>query len=291
MPAIERLDVKEILKNTSKLPTLPAVALEIVRVSNDPNAAAEDLSRLLATDQSLAAKVLRMVNSSYYGARKEVASVKQAVVILGFESVRSLALSTAIMDKFAAGDAALEASRNEFWKHSLGVAMTNRVIARHLKKNRDEQETFYMAGLLHDIGKVILDQYFHENFAAISARVVELGTSFYQVEKEINSISHDEIGAFLGQQWGLPKSIIEAIRFHHEPMSAEENLQLVDATHFADILTKTKGMGSGGDDDISGLSEQAVARLGLPEESVGVIVEVEMQREFEGAKELLSLLG
>jgi len=287
---VERLDVKELLKNTSKLPTLPAVALEIVRVSNDPKTAAGDLSRLLSTDQSLAAKVLRMVNSSYYGARNEVSSVKQAVVILGFETVRTLALSTAIMDKFDSSDSTSEASRNEFWKHCLGVAMTNRVIARHLKKSKDEQELFYMAGLLHDIGKVVLDQYFHDNFTEILRRVGENQCSFYAAEKEINSITHDEVGAFLAQQWGLPKPIINAVRYHHEPMSAEEDYTIIDATHFADVLTKTKSMGSGGDDDISGLSEDAVARLALPDESVGIIVEVEMQQEFEGAKELLALL-
>lgn len=288
--ALERLDVRELLKNTSKLPTLPAVALEIVRVSNDPKTGAEDLSKLLSTDMSLSAKVLRMVNSSYYGSRKEVTSVKQAVVILGFETVRSLSLSTAIMDKFAHADRDVEAARNEFWKHSLGVAMTCRVIARHLKEGKDAQETYYMAGLLHDIGKVILDQYFHENFEEITRRVKSQGVSFYEAEKGVNSISHDEIGAFLGQQWGLPKPIINSIRFHHAPMAAEEDHRIVDATHFADILTKTKGMGSGGDDDITGLSEASVARLALPDESVGVIVEVEMQREFEGAKELLALL-
>ncbi len=286
---IERLDVRELLKSASRLPTLPAIAMEIVKVSNDPHTAAEDISRLLAMDQSLSARILRMVNSSYYGVRNSVSSIRQGVVILGFETVRTLAMSTAIMDKFTSedGDAA---ARSEFWKHSLGVAMAARVLARHLKKGNDEQELFYMAGLLHDIGKVILDQYFHETHREILRRAAERGESYYAAEREVNSISHDEIGAFLAQQWGLPPAIVSAIRHHHDPMKAPGDFAVVDAVHFANILTKIKALGSGGDDDITGLSEESVARLGLSESDVAVVAEVELPHEFEGAKELLALL-
>lgn len=287
---ISKLDVKELIKAAPKLPTLPAVAIQIVKVANDPNTAAEDLSKLLSVDQSLSAKVLRLVNSSYYGVKNKVSSVKQAVVILGFETVRSLALSTAIMDKFGSDDTGAGLSRKEFWKHSLGVAMTNRVLCRHLSKDAPTQEMYYMAGLLHDIGKVILDQHFFENFVVILNRRAAMGVSFYQAEKLVNDITHDEIGAFLASTWSLPAPIIQAIRYHHDPMAATEDMQIVDATHFANVLTKTKAMGSGGDDDITGLSEESVARLGLSDADVGVIVEIEMPREFEAAKDIIQLL-
>jgi putative nucleotidyltransferase with HDIG domain len=288
--AFDRLDIKELVKNAPRLPSLPAVALQIVRAANDPTTAAEDLSRLLSVDQSLAAKVLKMVNSSYYGARSKVSSIKQAVVILGFETVRSVALSAAVMDKFGTAESVEGFSRTEFWKHSLGVAMTARVIATRIKADRDTQETCYMAGLLHDIGKVILDHHFPESFAEILRRLKNGGSSFLAAEREVNAIGHDEIGAFLALQWGLPKPIINAIRHHHQPMEATDDMRLVDAVHFANVLVKTKGMGSGGDEDISGLSEDSVARLGILNEDVALIVEVEMDREFEGAKELIALL-
>lgn len=285
-----KLDVKELLKAATKLPPLPAVALQIVKVANDPTTAAEDLSRIMTVDQSLSAKILRMVNSSYYGVKNKISSVKQAVVILGFESVRSLALSTAIMEKFSAEGGGTSSARTEFWKHSLGVAMTGRVLARYLRKSTDEQEQYYMAGLLHDIGKVILDQYFNDNFQAILQRVRETDQSFYDSERQLQDISHDEIGSFLATQWKLPAEITAAIRYHHEPMAAPAAHSIVDATHFANVLTKIKGLGSGGDEVISGLNEQSVARLGISESEVGVIVEVEMTKEFDGARELLQLL-
>lgn len=287
--ALQKLDVKELLKESSKLPPLPAVALQIVKVANDPTTAAEDISRIMSIDQSLSAKVLRLVNSSYYGMKNKISSVKQAVVILGFESVRSLALSTAIMEKFST-ESEGGLARLEFWKHSFGVAMTGRVLARHIGKSPEIQEQYYMAGLLHDIGKVILDEYFNEHLMVILDRVKHTDSSFYDVERQINDVSHDEIGAFLAAQWRLPPEIQAAIRYHHEPMAAPAQQEIVCATHFANILTKIKGLGSGGDDKIDALSEEAIAFLGIGEDEVGAIVEVEMEKEFSGAEEILRLL-
>jgi len=288
---LDRLDVKDLLKSVTKLPTLPTVAFEIIKIANDPKTAAEDLSKILIMDQSLSAKVLRMVNSSYYSVRNKISSIKQAVVILGFESVRSLGLSTAIMDKFGLEETAEGFSRKEFWKHSLGVAMTSRLIARKIRCDRDTEEFYYMAGLMHDIGKVIMDQYFPENFAQVIVRIKERGVSFLQVELEMNGITHDEIGAFLAGQWNLPENIVNAIRYHHRPLEATADQKIVYAVHFANILTKTKGMGSGGDSDITNLNEEAIQRLGINDNEVGVMVETEMDKEFEGAKEFLELLS
>jgi putative nucleotidyltransferase with HDIG domain len=285
------LDVKDILREATRLPSLPTVGMQIVSAANDPTTAAEDLSKLLSVDQSLSAKVLRLVNASYYGVRNRVTSIRQAVVILGFESVRALALSAAVMDRFETTEAPEGFSRTEFWKHSLGVAMTARLLARYLKRGRDEEEVCYMAGLLHDVGKVILDQYFPESFREIIRRVRETGGSFRAAEAEVNAVTHEEIGAFLSVQWGLPEPIVEAIRFHHRPMETAKHTTVVDSVHFANILVKTRSFGSGGDDDLSNLSELSVQRLGLSEADAAVIVEVEMEREFELAKEMVALLG
>jgi putative nucleotidyltransferase with HDIG domain len=288
--SITPLGVRDILREASRLPALPAVALQIVSAANDPTTAAEDLSKLLSVDQSLSAKVLRLVNASYYGVRNRVTSIRQAVVILGFESVRALALSAAVMDRFERSESPEGFSRKEFWKHSLGVAMTARLLARYLKKGRGEEEVAYMAGLLHDVGKVILDQYFPDAFLEIIRRVRERGGSFRAAEAEVNSVTHEEVGAFLGVQWGLPEPIVEAIRFHHRPMETARHTTVVDSVHFANVLVKTRGFGSGGDDDLTNLSELSVNRLGLSEADAAVIVEVEMEREFELAKEIVALL-
>lgn len=286
---MERLEVRDFLKKVEKLPTLPGIAMRIIQTANNPRSAAEDLSRIIMNDQSLASKVLRLVNSAYYGVRNKVASIRQAIVILGFNTIKSLALSTAIMDKFSSTTTD-GFSRGEFWKHSIGVAVTNRLISRRLSTNKDMEETFFMAGLLHDIGKVILDQYFHEEFKRVIDHMRLTRLSFYRAEVEVNGLTHAEIGGLLATQWQLPEEYVSAIRFHHTPDNRPEHTQVICATHFANLLAKTKGFGSGGDNDISGLSETAVGLLKLSEADVATIVGTEMDEEYKKAEEFLRLM-
>lgn len=286
---MERLEVRDFLKKVERLPTLPGIAMRIIQKANDPRSAADDLSRIIMSDQSLAAKVLRMVNSAYYGVRNKVGSVRQAIVILGFNTIKSLALSTAIMDKFSTSSTD-GFSRGDFWKHSIGVAITNKLLARRVSTNKDMEENYFMAGLLHDIGKVILDQYFHEEFLRVIEHMKLTRLSFYKAEMEVNGLTHAEIGGLLAGQWQLPDEFVAAIRFHHTPENRAEHVQIINATHFANILAKTKGYGSGGDNDISGLVESCVPQLGLQEADVAMIVGSEMDEEYEKAQEFLKLM-
>lgn len=287
---MERLEVRDFLKKVEKLPTLPGIAMQIIQMANDPRRSADDLSKIILSDVALSAKVLKMVNSAYYGIRNKVGSVKQAIVILGFNTIKSLALSTAIMDKFATTGTIEGFSRGEFWKHSLGVAITNRILARRLVRQKDMEENYFMAGLLHDIGKIILDQYFHEDFLRVLGHMRGTGLSFYRAEIEVNGLTHTEIGGMLATQWQLPDELISAIRFHHSPENRPEHQSIIAATHFSNILCKTKGFGSGGDNDISGLVESVVAGLGLAEGDVAQIVGVEMDEEYGKAAEFLKLM-
>lgn len=287
---MERTEVRKFLKNVEKLPTLSGVSMRIIEVANNPKSAADDLSRIIMADQSLAAKVLRMVNSAYYGIRNKVGSVKQAIVILGFNTIKSLALSTAIMDKFSTTGSIGNFSRSEFWKHSLAVGTTNKIISKRIVKTRDLEENYFMAGLLHDIGKVILDQYYNDDFIKVLNHQEMTGLSFYKAEMEVLGLTHAEIGGMLASHWQLPEELIAAIRFHHTPENRTDHTDIISSTHFADILVKTKGFGSGGDNDISSLSEQCVASLNLAEEDVAQIVGVEMDKEWENAAEFLRMM-
>ncbi len=287
---MERLEVREFLKKIEKLPTLPGIAMKIIQTANNPKSAADDLSRIILSDLSLSAKVLKMVNSAYYGIRNKVASVKQAIVILGFNTIKSLALSTAIMDKFGTTGSIDGFSRGAFWKHSLGVGITNRILAKRIVKQKDMEENYFMAGLLHDIGKVILDEYFHDDFLNVINHMKVTGKSFYRAEMDVNGLSHAEIGGMLAGQWQLPEELVAAIRFHHTPENRTEHATLICATHFSNILAKTKNFGSGGDNDISELVESCINALGLAEEDIAQIVGVEMDAEYAKASDFLRLM-
>lgn len=287
---MERLEVRDFLKKVEKLPTLPGIAMKIINTANDPKSAADGLARIILSDVSLSAKVLKMVNSAYYGIRNKVASVKQAIVILGFNTIKSLALSTAIMDKFATSGDSEGFSRGAFWKHSLAVAITNKIISKRIVRQKEQEENYFMAGLLHDIGKIILDQYFHEDFVRILNHMKVTHLSFYRAELEVNGLTHAEIGGMLAAQWQLPDELVAAIRFHHSPENRAEHAMIISSTHFANVLAKTKNFGSGGDNDISGLVESCVMGLGLAEDDVAQIVGVEMDEEYAKASEFLRLM-
>lgn len=288
---MDRFEVKEFLKKAEKIPTIPAVAWEIQRTVADPKSAADDLSRLIQNDQSLTAKVMRMVNSAYYGLRQKVKSVKQAVVILGFNTVKSLAVSAALLDRFPTGGEVHGFHRGRFWEHTIAVACISRLLARKIEVPRDEEEVYFVAGLLHDLGKVILDRYFEERFVSILDKMAAENLSFYNAEVALGGVTHAEVGGILAAQWEFPAEHIAAIRFHHDPIRPNgEHQKLISAVHFADCLAKAEGLGSGGDDDITGLSERAVASLGISEDAVSHMIEEEIPSEFEKSKEVLKVL-
>lgn len=287
---MDRFEVKEFLKKAEKIPTIPGVALEIQRIVADPRSAADDLSRIIQNDQSLTAKVMRMVNSAYYGLRQKVKSVKQAVVILGFNTVKSLAVSAALLDRFPTGGEVHGFHRGKFWEHTIAVAAISRMLAQRMKVPKDEEEVYFISGLLHDLGKVILDQYFPERFTEVLDRIRSANLSFIEAERALGGVHHAEIGGLLAAQWEFPPEHIAAIRFHHEPDNRTEHQRIIAAVHFANCLAKTQSLGFSGDEDISGLSERAVASLGLSESVVEKMISGEIQQEYDKGRSFLKVL-
>jgi len=287
---VDRFEVKEFLKKAEKIPTIPGVALEIQRIVADPRSAADDLSRIIQNDQSLTAKTMRMVNSAYYGLRQKVKSVKQAVVILGFNTVKSLAVSAALLDRFPTGGEVNGFHRGKFWEHTIGVACISRMLAQRLKVPKDEEEVYFISGLLHDLGKVILDQYFPDRFREVLDMIQSNRCSFFEAERTLGGVNHAEIGGILAAQWEFPPEHIAALRFHHEPEGRTEHAKIIAAVHFADALAKTQGLGFGGDEDISGLSEKAVASLNIHDAVVERMIGGEIQAEFDKGRTFLKVL-
>ena len=147
------------------LPPLPAVIVRVMQTINDPNTSAADLNRLISADQALASKVLRLVNSSYYGFPRKISTITNAVVILGFNTVRNLTTSLGVFNAFDAQGQKTALDRDEFWAHSLGVAVAAGVIARRKGIGSKSVEEVFIGGLMHDIGKLFLDQYFPDQYA------------------------------------------------------------------------------------------------------------------------------
>ncbi|HOP06174.1 MAG TPA: HDOD domain-containing protein [candidate division Zixibacteria bacterium] len=207
---------KQILNDHKELSSLPQTLAEVLRVVKDERSSAQDLAKVLMRDPALTAKVLRIVNSPFYGGRG-VTTVTQAVVTLGIRAITALTLSTSIYDMTGAWQFTVERAR--FWRHSLQVALASRAIAEAVRYPHPEEP--FVCGLLHDIGILVLEKSFPEKFERIW-RQVESGERLCDLEEGIWGTDHARVGQFLLEQWQLPSVICQAVGYHHSEIVAQE---------------------------------------------------------------------
>lgn len=229
------------------LPALPMVALKLLKITGDESANAEGLGRIVETDPAIAAKVLRRVNSAHYAFQHKISSLPHAVAILGFSAIRAIVMEVALFDSWVRRDVRHKFHRTLFWQHSLAVAGLCRVMARVL--NHPDPEEAYAAGLLHDIGKLILDVHgtmSYRDFLEAYRRTQE-GT-LVEEEKMLLGVSHDRLGAYFARQWRLPDAIVGATLLHHMPFAHLDLLDrdklLVAIVSFSGFIAWTQGLGS-----------------------------------------------
>ena len=237
------MDMRKVLDEIIELPTLPEVATTLIQLIEDPNSSAGDLNKVLVSDAALSAKILKLVNSPFYGLREPVASLKQAIVILGFRTVRSMAVSTSVMDLFDVFE--MEGfSQEQFWVHSIGVATAASLITENLKTQND---TAFVCGLLHDIGKLIMNQYAQTEFREILMYAKENNLCFYDAEVKLNvDLNHTQIGYILAEKWNLPKSIQIVIRDHHKEPKLTDDPLLISSIQLSNHVCEYLKIGTGG---------------------------------------------
>lgn len=222
---------KKKLMAIKEISTLPQVMIRIMEIITDESSCASDLASEIANDTSLTAKILKMVNSAYYGFYREIVKVSDAVVVLGFNEIRRLSLAISVLDMFGPGNRAEH--RLRLWNHSFGCAALSDIIA---KEWGIFDRGAFTAGLLHDIGKAVLDQYFPSMFSAIQACMREHSLKAHEAERQLFEFDHADVGYWLSERWNLPVSLSEAIHFHHRPEAAEEAPELATLVHLADGL-------------------------------------------------------
>lgn len=238
-------NVDRIIRNVADLPTLPAAVLHITQIVNNPKASARDLAGIITSDQVLTARLLRLVNSSFYGFPQKISTVTGAIVLLGFDAIRHLLLSTSIFHLFSSPNGDARFHLDAFWDHSLGCALAAKVIGSRMRY--EQVEELFVAGLLHDIGKIIEVLYFPDEFQQIAKGVSERNILMLDAEMQILGLSHAEIGAALAEAWRLPPKLIQAVGFHHHPADTEHFRREAAVVHLADILCRALDLGSGGD--------------------------------------------
>lgn len=252
--------LKQVVAKVQQLPTLPQMFETLSGMLSNPRTSAKDVAEVIESDPSITAKILKVVNSPFYGVASRVSTVTHAIVILGFNTVKSIVLSSSIFDLFKAdGKSAFNAV--DFWKHSICVGACARAIGKMLGMKQHEE--LFVAGLLHDMGKVVIVQHLKDEASKINVQVSTGNCLMMKAEENVMGVNHADIGAWLFEKWALPKGMIETTKFHHNPSMAQVNPDATCIIHLADIVARAMGVGSGGDPLIPEISEYAWKKLGF----------------------------
>lgn len=207
-------DASELLNRVDDLPPLPAVAAKVMSMAEDDKTSAMDLAGVLATDQALTAKLIRISNSAYYGFARRISTVREAVVMLGFKQVRQVSVGASMMNAFKRNGVDDGFDLDLFWGHSVAVAVASEALAR--KTLGAKPEDAFTAGILHDIGRLVLRQVMPQEFARAVAIARSGDLPLHDAEFETTGYQHDEIGQALGERWKFPGHLVDAVRCHHD---------------------------------------------------------------------------
>ena len=234
--------MENILAQIKALPPLPGIVCQLTALIDDPNSSAEDLAKVISIDQSLTTRVLRLVNSSYYAFRSKISRISHAISLIGFIATKNIVLGLSLIEAFKKTQLGDGLDHERFWEHSLSVAWAARAIAE--KSGYISPEEAFVAGLLHDIGKVIFDMVDREQYKNTLEKAAREDRTIGSVEKDCHGYSHDELGAELARMWNLPEKLRTSIRDHHNDETEHELTRIVLV---ADNLCKARGMGFSGD--------------------------------------------
>lgn len=258
--------VAKVKDSIEKMPPLSPVVHKIIIVANDVTSSAQQLTDVIQLDPVLTAKVIRMVNSAYFGLPQEIKSLKQAVVMLGINTIKNVALSSALMGKIALKKGVLDPE--EFWKHSIGVAVASKLIAQRLGVDKKLLEEFFIAGLIHDIGKVLMNNFFPDEMKQIIDTSQSQGGLIIDIEKNLLGLTHEEIGIAIGKKWNFENNLLYAVGRHHIPVLKGDSAIYSMVVHVADTFAKVMKVGFSGNYVIDAIDEAIWQTLGISEEIV-----------------------
>lgn len=243
-------DLLQVLSQIAEIPTLPTVMAKIMGLTARAETGADELLAVLKYDPALSAKVLKIANSAFYAQIMPVGSVQRAIMVIGFNEIRNVALSSVVIRSFPENAKLATFRLPELWKHSLAVAFGAKLLAERTKACQPDDA--FMAGLLHDIGKVIISQHLPKYFQVVYHYVANTNLTMVACEREILGDTHARVGEWLCRQWKLPEAIRVGVARHHESdyegaLLSDENGALVNILRLANALAKLLKIGSGGD--------------------------------------------
>ena len=254
-----------IIGNMQNIKSFPQFVLETMRKLNDPGSNAADVAKSLARDEGLVLRILKLANSAAYGMTRNISNISEAIALLGYKSVSNIVLAATVYSAMDKGLSGYALDRGELWRHSLMVAYTSRHLAQITEKVGAEDA--YVGGLLHDIGKVILNDYVRFGYGIIVKMVEEKHIPFTEAEQKVLGFDHAEIGDILVGKWDMPASYRIAVAYHHKPNELPDDMKeyqpLLDVVTLANTICLMLGIGLGADGLQAYMFPEPIERLGI----------------------------
>lgn len=237
---MEQLAWAKIIPKLNSLPLLPHVVNRVIELADDPKADTQELCLMIGQDQVLVSKVLKLVNSAYYGLPRKIGTISEAVTILGMQTIKTVVIGASI---YSTLNSVNNGSKQEqFWRHSVACAAASRIIS--IKTGLKQGEQTFVAGLIHDIGKIILTLFMPAEYVKVTEITRMGGKSVFEAEKDVLGFTHAEIGRFIAEKWNLPGFLVDTIGGHHDRSLEGENADILKVVYLANAAADMAGYGS-----------------------------------------------
>lgn len=258
------IEAKKLVDFVEKMPGFSPAVLKIISLSNDPKSSPNDLVNAISMDPVLTAKILRLVNSAYFGPGKNIASLNRAVIMLGFNTIKNIALSVSVASAISIHGDFKWFSNDEYWEHCLGCALACRKLGKALSVGPLQVEEYFVAGLLHDIGKAVLIHSYGKDMEEIYDPDFEPGKPRHEIETGRFGMSHAGLGGMIARKWKFPESLSTAIEKHHTPLDAADEIrQLALAVSVANRCSHHLKIGIQTSKNLDTISDKIWNALGL----------------------------
>lgn len=277
-------DIALVLKSIDKIPAFPLTVHRVNQLMSDPDYPSSSLVDILKLDQAVTANLLKMANSAYFGSRRRISTLNEAVMFLGQENILRAINAAGVATLFRTADG-YGVTSSDLWKHSVGAALMSQIISRRVFQREDP--VLFTSVLMHDIGKIILGQFVNKSYLRISALVKLQGYSFLKAEEQVIGINHAELGGKIAKKWNFPDTICNVITYHHNPDKMETKGQTGPwIAHLADQICLMLGLGGGSDGlAYQGLRE-VISMFNLKQKDIEQFMML-LSQELERAEEIL----
>ncbi|MFQ5537928.1 MAG: HDOD domain-containing protein [Gemmatimonadota bacterium] len=285
--SVKTYSAQDFVSGAGRVASPPLIYERLTEVIHHPRSGAADIATVISEDQGLTARLLRVVNSAFFSLPWRVDTVTAAVRVVGTQQIRDLAVATAVVRLFDDVPSEL-IHMDSFWHHSLACGVTARVLATH--RGEENIERFFVAGLLHDVGRLLMFTNAGSEMAEAMQISAESRAPLYTVEREVLGLDHARVGGALMEEWNFPPALLEAVRFHHDPLRASRFPAEVSAIHVSDIVAHALAWGKSGEPYVPPLKPPAWECLALDPALIPMVLE-DAERQLDAAFHLITGRG